>query len=61
MIQRQLGQSDQRFEKLISFLQLESERAILEYKSIIGASRATNEPKDSENEEEDLYKNEFRV
>lgn len=51
--------TEQRFEKFINYLQLESEKACMEYKAIVGTDENAVDPDDSE--EASLYKNEFRV
>ncbi len=51
---------DQKYEKFINYLQLESEKSIMEYEMIVGG-KEDQRKEDSSSDDEALYKNEFRV
>lgn len=55
-----MAHGEQKFERFITYLQLESERIIIDYQTII-ASEDGKKGENDDSDDGDLYKNEFRV
>jgi hypothetical protein len=50
-----------KYEKFISYLQLESEKSIMEFEMLSAGIDGTKKEDDSSDDDETLYKNEFRL